>query len=444
MSITRVNVNSRLNRKRLFSRLPAVQNQQKFEGILLIIAAMFIFINAIALSLAVEGAVEFSHLKAPIIWLLLSTIAYFFLLIFLPSHDPHIFPVFALLSGWGLILLDRLAPNFLDRQALWLLIGMAGLLLASIFPKDMAMLKQYRYTWLILGLILLGATLLFGVNPSGQGLTLWLGLPLLGIVFFQPSELLKLLLIIFLASYFSERGSLFLLRKRAGIRYTLAYLAPLALMWGFCIVLLVWQQDMGAATLFFAVFVALIYLATGRLEYVLGGIFLLLIAGIAGYLVFDLVALRVDTWLNPWPEATSRGFQIVQSLYAVAAGGISGQGVAQGFPTYIPVVHSDFAFAAISEEWGYVGSLAVLTCFVILAYRGLRIASRSNQLFNLFLAAGITVMFSAQSFLIMAGATKVLPLTGVTLPFVSYGGSSLLISCLMIGLMLNLSAKDLD
>jgi cell division protein FtsW (lipid II flippase) len=435
-------MNNRPLKDRLFWRMSAVEDQQKYEGLLLIVAALFIFINAIALSLALEGAIEFSHLKAPIIWLLLSTIVYFFLLIFLPSHDPFIFPVFALLSGWGLVLLDRLAPNFLDRQALWLLIGVAGLLAASIFPKDMVLLKQYRYTWLILGMILLGATLLFGVNPSGQGLTLWLGLPLLGNVFFQPSELLKLLLIIFLASYFSERGSLFLLKKRAGIRYTLAYLVPLALMWGFCIVLLVWQQDMGAATLFFAVFIAMIFLATGRWEYVLGGSLLLVVAGIAGYLVFDLVTLRVDTWLNPWPEATSRGFQIVQSLYAVASGGISGQGVAQGYPNYIPVVHSDFAFAAISEEWGYVGSLSVLICFAILAYRGLRIASRTNQLFNLFLAAGITVMFSAQSFLIMAGVTKVLPLTGVTLPFVSYGGSSLLISCVMVGLMLNLSAKD--
>jgi len=443
MTTTRVSRSNRQYGKRLFRRFSAIEDRQKYEGLLLIVAAIFIFTNAIALSLAIEGAIVFSHLKAPIIWTILSTAAYIFLFIYLPSHDPYVLPVFALLSGWGLILLDRLAPNFLDRQVLWLVIGMAGLLLASIFPKDMAMLKQYRYTWLILGLILLGATLLFGVNPSGQGLTLWLGLPFLGNVFFQPSELLKLLLIIFLASYFSERGSLFLLQKRAGVRYTLAYLAPLALMWGFCVILLVWQQDMGAATLFFAVFVSLIYLATGRWEYVLAGSFLLIIAGIAGYLIFDLVALRVDTWLNPWPEATSRGFQIVQSLYAVASGGISGQGVAQGFPIYIPVVHSDFAFAAISEEWGLVGSLSVLVCFAILAYRGLRIASRSKQLFNLFLAAGLTVMFSVQSFLIMAGATKVLPLTGVTLPLVSYGGSSLLISCLMIGLMLNLSARDL-
>ncbi len=437
-------MNNWLNMKPIFRRITAVEGRQKHEGLLLIVAAVFIFTNAVALSLAFEGAIVFSHLKAPIIWLLLSTLAYFFLLIFLPSHDPFIFPVFALLSGWGLILLDRLAPNFLDRQALWLLIGVASLLLVSIFPKDMVWLKQYRYTWLFIGLILLGATLLFGVNPSGQGLTLWLELPIFGNVFFQPSELLKLLLIIFLASYFSERGSLFILKKRAGIRYTLAYLAPLVLMWGFCIVLLVWQQDMGAATLFFAVFVALIYLATGRWEYVLGGGFLLTVAGIAGYLVFDLVSLRVDTWLNPWPEATSRGFQIVQSLYAVASGGISGQGVGQGFPIYIPVVHSDFAFAAISEEWGYVGALGVLVCFAILAFRGLRIASRSKQLFNLFLVAGITVMFTVQTFLIMAGVTKVLPLTGVTLPFMSYGGSSLLISCLMIGLMLNLSAKGID
>ena len=226
-----------------------------------------------------------------------------------------------------------------------------------------------------------------------------------------------------------------------GLRPTFAYLAPLLLMWGFCLVLLVWQQDLGAATLFFTVFLVLLYLATGKWQYITLGFVLLLLAGLIGYFAFDLVALRIDTWLNPWIEADSRGFQIVQSLFAVASGGIFGQGVSQGYPTYIPVVHSDFAFAAIAEEWGLIGSLTILCCFAVLAFRGIHIASKSNRLFNLFLAIGITVVFCTQAFLIMAGVTKLLPLTGVTLPFVSYGGSSFVMSSLMIGLLLNLSTR---
>ena len=411
------------------------------EALLLLLAGVFVFVNAISLSLAKDGEVLLAHLYPSIIWSVLITTAFFFITYLRPDHDSYLFPIIALLSGWGLVLLDRLAPNFLQRQIIWLTIGMAVLILATNFPRDLTILRRYRYTWLIAGLILLAATLIFGVNPSGQGATLWLKAPFLWNVFFQPSELLKFLLVIFLASYFDERRRLFLIQTRSGVRRWLAYLAPLALMWGFCIVLLVWQRDLGAASLFFAVFIALLYLATGEHLYVIGGLVLLTIAGILGYFAFDVVALRIDTWVNPWPEADSRGFQIIQSLYAVASGGISGQGVALGYPDYIPVVHSDFAFAAISEEWGLIGGVAVLVLFAFIAYRGMLIAGRSTNGFNLFLASGITILISMQAFLIMAGVTKLLQLTGVTLPFVSYGGSSLLFSCVMIGLLLNISSQ---
>jgi cell division protein FtsW len=360
----------------------------------------------------------------------------------LPVHDPLLLPIFGLLSGWGLVLIDRLASNFLDRQVLWLALAAMAMLTVAILPRNLRILRRYRYTWLFFGVLLLGATLIYGVNPSGQGATLWLQVPFLGRVFFQPSELLKLLLVVFLASYLDERQHLLQLGGGRGASGVIAYLAPLAAMWGFCIVVLIWQQDLGAATLFFIVFLALIYLATGDWRYVAGGVALLLLAGVLGYIAFDVVALRIDTWLNPWPEFDTRGFQIVQSLYAVAAGGVVGQGVGQGFPTFVPVVHSDFAFAAIAEEWGLVGSFTVVTCFALLAYRGLRIASTARRQFRMYLAAGITVVFSAQALLIMGGVSKMLPLTGVTLVFVSYGGSSLLMSSIMIGLLLNLSSRE--
>jgi cell division protein FtsW (lipid II flippase) len=318
---------------------------------------------------------------------------------------------------------------------------MIALLITAIYLKNLSILRRFRYTWLILGLLLLAGTFVFGVNPSGFGAALWLQVPLVGQVFFQPSELLKILLVIFLASYFDERGRILRLRQASTLRSWLAYLAPIGLMWGFCMLLLVWQKDLGAAVLFFSVFSVLLYLALGDWRTVVVGGFLMIAAAVIGYFAYDVVALRIDTWINPWREFDSRGFQIVQSLYSVASGRILGAGIGQGSPTYVPVVHSDFAFSAISEEWGLIGALAIIACLGILAFRGIRVASLTSRPFYLFLAAGITLVIAIQAIMIMAGVTRILPLTGVTLPFVSYGGSSLLISCIMVGLLLNLSSK---
>ncbi|MBK6327549.1 MAG: FtsW/RodA/SpoVE family cell cycle protein [Chloroflexi bacterium] len=417
----------------------AQEQNGRRQALLLLIVAAFVLTNAAALSLAVDGALRWSHVWAPLVWLGLVGVAHGVLHRFKPRRDPFIFPLAALLTGWGLVLIDRLAANFLARQVIWLVLGTAVLLAITTLPHNLRLLRRYRYTWLSGGLLLLAATLIFGVNPSGYGAALWLPVPFIGQVYFQPSELLKLLLIIFLASYFDEREAMLAASKQNGWAGILSYLAPLLLMWGFCIVLLVWQRDLGAATLFFIVFLALLYMATGDIRFVLAGSGLMLLAGIFAYFAFDLVALRVNAWWNPWPDAADRAFQIVQSLYALAAGGILGQGVGQGFPIYIPVVHSDFIFAAIAEEWGLVGSLSTVLIFVLLAYRGLRLALMARRPFQRYLAAGITILISAQALLIMSGVTKLLPLTGVTLPLISYGGSSMLINSAMIGLLLYMS-----
>jgi len=424
---------------RLFALEEAQEQNGRRQGALLLIVAAFVLVNAIGLSLAVDGALRWQHLWAPAVWLLLMGAAHGVLHRFKPQRDPFFLPLIALLTGWGLVLIDRLAANFLARQVIWLVLGTAVLLTIAILPRNLRLLRRYRYTWLTGGLLLLAATLLFGVNPSGYGAALWLPVPLIGQVYFQPSELLKLLLIVFLASYFDEREALLSTSRQQGWTGILSYLAPLLLMWGFCMVLLVWQRDLGAATLFFIVFLALLYMATGDGRFVLAGGGLLLLAGVFAYFAFDLVALRIDAWWNPWPDADDRAFQIVQSLYALAAGGVLGQGVGQGFPVYIPVVHSDFVFAAIAEEWGLVGSLGIVMVFVLLAYRGMRLALLARRPFQRYLAAGITILISAQAVLIMAGVTKLLPLTGVTLPLISYGGSSMLISSAMMGLLLYMS-----
>lgn len=410
------------------------------ERLLLLLAAAFVLVNAAALSLVREGRVTGSHLWGPAVWLVLMAGAHFALQRLRPQRDPFLLPLLALLMGWGIVLIDRLAPNFLGRQVIWIGLSTAVMVFIAVRPKNLRWLRRYRYTWLFSGLALLAATLLFGVNPTGFGAALWLPLP--GPVYFQPSELLKLLLVVFLASYFDEREGLMRLSRRGSLLASLPYLAPLLLMWGFCMILLVWQQDLGAATLFFMTFLALLYLATGSKRYMLGGLVLLLLAGIFAYWFFPVVTLRIDAWWNPWPDADNRAFQIVQSLYALASGGVLGQGVGQGFPNYIPVVHSDFAFAAIAEEWGLVGSLSVVAIFALLAYRGMRIALMGSRPFQTYLAAGITILFSIQVLLIMGGVTKLLPLTGVTMPFVSYGGSSLLVGSMMAGLLLYLSGKD--
>jgi cell division protein FtsW (lipid II flippase) len=423
----------------------AQEQNGRREGLLLLLAAAFIGINALGLSLSLTGTVSGQHLWAPAAWVGVIGISHFLLHRYKPHRDPYIFPLFAFLSGWGLILIDRLAANFLSRQVIWLVLATAVFLIVSILPKNLRWLRRYRYSWLILGLLLLAATLIFGVNPSGYGAALWLPIPFFGQVYFQPSELLKLLLIIFLASYFEEREELLRVSTRKGLLGSLPYLTPLLLMWGFCIILLVWQRDLGAATIFFVVFLTLLYLATSERRYVILGMGLMAIASIFAYFAFqDLVALRIDAWWNPWPDANDRAFQIVQSLYALASGHIFGQGVGQGSPYYIPVVHSDFVFAAIAEEWGLIGSIGVIICFLLLTYRGLKLAILAQRPFYQYLAAGITILFTVQTLLIMGGVTKLLPLTGVTLPFVSYGGSSLLISSVMLGLLMFISGTVED
>lgn len=413
------------------------------ERLLLVLAAAFVTLNRLGLLLVRhEGLVALWPL---VIWIAGAGIMHIVLNILLPWRDPFIVPIALLLSGWGLTLIARLAPPFLARQTIWLLLSIIAATAIAALPPGLRLLRRYRYTWLLVGLVLLSLTLAFGVNPSGDVYAprLWLGL---AGIYFQPSEPLKLLLIVFLASYLADKREMIVTDQTRLGRWSipaLPYISPMLLMWGFCMILLIWQRDLGAASLFFLVFLAMLYVSTGQAGYALGGLILLGLAGSIGYRLFGVVRLRVDTWLNPWPEASDRAYQIVQSLLAVAAGGVMGQGVGQGSPTYVPVVHSDFVFVAIAEEWGLAGTLAVVACLAILVLRALYIATQNSQHpFRSLLAVGIGISVGIQSLLIMAGTLKITPLTGVTLPFLSYGGSSLLSSFTMIGLLLRLSDPE--
>ncbi|MEE8389394.1 MAG: FtsW/RodA/SpoVE family cell cycle protein, partial [Anaerolineae bacterium] len=366
--------------------------------------------------------------------------AHIFLNRHLPHRDPLLLPVAALLTGWGLLLIGRLAINFFLRQAVWLLISTAVLLTIVWFSRDLRWLRRFRYTWLLGGLALLAATLVFGVNPSGYGLRLWLGV---GGIYFQPSELLKLLMIVYLASYLAERGELLVSERWHVGRWRLpplAYVGPLLVMLGLAVVLLAWQQDLGAAMLFFFTFLAMLYLATGQWKYAAAGLALFAMVGLIGYQFSSRIALRIDGWLNPWPDAADRAFQIVQSLLAFGAGGIFGRGLGLGDPTYIPAVHTDFIFAAIGEEFGLAGTLVVVALVGVLLLRGFRAAARATRPFERFLASGLTSGLVIQAWVIMAGNAKLAPIAGVTLPFISYGGSSLLTSFIALALLLRISS----
>ena len=249
-----------------------------------------------------------------------------------------------------------------------------------------------------------------------------------------------------MASYLAEKRELLVLTDlRIGrLRLPpLPYLGPLLLMWGFSLILLIWQQDLGAALLFLSAFLSMIYVATGRQFYVWAGLGMLLAIAVAGYYLFDRIQLRGDIWLDPWSDPRGQAYQIVQSLLAFAGGRLLGTGVGLGHPTpYIPVVHTDFVFAAIGEEWGMAGALGLLLVLVVLVVRGLRAAMRARTPFVSLLAAGLSAMLGWQSVVILGGTTKLIPLTGITLPFVSYGGSSMLVSCIMVGLLIRASAAS--
>lgn len=416
---------------------------KSFRWALLALACGFVLAGYTTLALLRPGAPALW--SGFCLWLLAAVGGAFLLELKLPARDPYLYPAVMLLSGWGLLAIERLAPAFAERQAIWLVPAMASMLLAAIFPQALRWLRGYRYVLLTVALALLLATIAVGTNPSGfeAAPRLWLGL---GGVYFQPAEAMKVILVAFFASYLAEQSATMraLLGKApAGMNLSPRLLGPILLMWLLALLILLWQRDLGTAMLIFIVFMLLLYVASGDWRIIAAAVMLVLLAAFAAYFLFDLVQLRVDIWVDPWADADGRAYQIVQSLMAFAAGGIFGSGLGMGAPGYIPVAHSDFIFAAIAEEWGLLGIIALVSCYGLLAWRGFAIAlQRAGSAFGQLLAVGLTLMLVAQALMIMAGVLKLLPLTGLTLPFISYGGSSLLVSFFMVGILLRLSASE--
>ncbi len=371
--------------------------------------------------------------------------------------DEVLLPAAAFLGGIGLLVMERLPQDLVvqeigpwtmglgDLQLLWLGIALAVVTTIAVAFRSDRWLRLYKYTWAAAGLVVLALTFVFGSDVNGSRLTLQIG-PLSG----QPSELLKVILVVFFAAYLAEyRVLLADARVRVVGSLTvppLPYLAPIAAMLALALGIVVIQRDLGAALLFYAVFLALLFLATGRLTDVVLG--LLLFA--AGFLVlaaiFPHVQQRIAIWLDPWADPLGGGFQLIQALHAFARGGLVGTGLGAGLPEIagrppIPAVHTDFPLAAIGEELGMTGVLAVLAAYLVLVERGLRIAASSRDDFRALLAAGLALVIGVQAAIIAGGNLKLIPLTGITLPLISYGGSSLLANAIVVGMLLALSDR---
>jgi len=369
------------------------------------------------------------------------------------GEDQLLLPLAALLAGIGLVMTRRLEPDLTARygamyggialkQVIWVFSGVVMLALVSFVPWRMRWLKHYRYSWLLLGLLLVVIAAVFGVERNGA--RLWLNL---GPFQLQPVEVLKILLVVYLATYLDDRRALI---DRGTFRLwglrlpPLPYILPLVLIWGLTIGLIVIQKDLGAALLFFTIFLSMLYLVTGRASYVVVGLLAFTIGAAALYPLFGHVRVRVDAWQNPWADPLGKGYQMVQALYALANGGWAGTGLGRGNPTMVPESHTDFMFTSIGEELGLAGAIALLICYGLFAFRGYQIALRTRDSFQQLLAVGLTTAIVAQALIITAGTTNLIPLTGITLPFVSYGGSSTLINFAMVGILLRISAAQKD
>ena len=364
----------------------------------------------------------------------------------LPHSDVLLLPLVTLLTGIGLLMIFRLTyniegvENLATTQALWILIGSGGMFVMVLFFRNYHRLFDYKYLFAFAGVFLIASTF----TPLGyevNGARLWVDL---GPVNFQPSEFARIALIVFFAGYLAEKRDLLAATSTTvlGIQIpAVKYFGPVALVWAASLGLLVFEKDLGSSLLFFAVPLLMLYAATGRIAYIILGTVLFSVGSFVTFLLFDHVQVRVQAWLDPWKQPDSTGFQILQSIFNIADGGLLGTGLGAGYAQTIPEVETDFVFSAIASELGLLGATAVLLAFLIFVYRGTKIALLAEDDASKLLAFGLTAMFALQTLVIVGGVTKAIPLTGITLPFVSYGGSSVLGNFILTGLLLLVSEK---
>ena len=370
--------------------------------------------------------------------------------------DQLLLPLVGTVGGIGLIFLNRLPQDLagtsafgvqLDMaatQLVWFGIGVVAMLAVAIGLRDDGLLRHYKYTWAMAGAALLVITFVFGTELYGA--RLWLNV---GPVQFQPGEFIKILLVVFIAGYLADNRALLTeATARIGpIRIPpWPYLLPMIAIFVMVMLMVVIMKDLGTALLFFGIFLTMLFVATGRRSYVLIGLLLFLAGSFVAYEAFGHVHDRIDVWLNPFANPSGPAYQTVQAIYAFSRGGLFGDGLGRGLLPGVggsfPAIQTDFIFATIAEEIGLVGAFALLALALLLVFRGLRVAILAHDDFSAMLAVGLTASLGLQTLIIVGGNAKLIPLTGVTFPFVSYGGSSLLASFIVVGLLLSISHRS--
>ena len=369
-----------------------------------------------------------------------------------PYADPYLLPITALLTAIGVIVIYRLDEDDAGRQALWVVIGVGVFALTLLaLRRDYRVLENYKYLFGIGSIALLALPALPGIGKTINGARLWVDV---GPVQFQPGELAKIFLIVFLAGYLRDK-------REVLAQFRLKDFGPLFLIWGAAMLVLIQTRDLGSALLYFGIFLAMLYVATGRGVFVAGGVVLFVLGATAVYRVVTHVEERVTIWLHPWttepvPCAVTGGealrqdcgsFQLVKSLYSIANGGFGGTGLGRGTFTntdgnpIIPYLNTDFIYSAIAQELGLIGACGLLLVYMVFVTRGMRTALLAQDGFSKLLAAGLTFGFALQTFIIVGGVLRVIPLTGITLPFVSYGGSSVVANFVLLALLLLVSNR---
>jgi peptidoglycan glycosyltransferase len=356
-----------------------------------------------------------------------------------PHADGLLLPLAAMLNGLGYVIIARVTPELADSQAAWTFIGIGAFSATLVLFRDLRSFAQYRYTLALVGVALLMLPLIPGLGITVNGARIWLSV---GPFSIQPGEFAKIVLAAFLSGYLVDKRDLLAISNRSIGPLNipdLKHFGPLLLALGVALMVMVFQRDLGSSLLFFTLFLVTVYVATGRAAYVLTGLTLFSVAAYGSWRSFSHVQQRVDIWLDPFADAKGDGYQIVEAWFALADGGLTGAGLGSGTPTKVPYVETDMIFAAVGEELGLLGATAVLVAFMFYVSSGFRVAATTDNDFEKLLAAGLTALVGFQAFIILAGVLRLLPLTGVTLPYMSYGGSSLISNYIILALLVRIS-----
>lgn len=410
--------------------------RRNIELILLCVAAPLVVLPFAMLAINEGQALNETTLGVPVGIFVAFVVAHLAVRKWAKDADPAILPLTFAISGIGITFVTRLAPDLAMRQVMWLFLGVFCMVLVLIFVRNVDKLANYKYTLLLLGLLLFLSPLLPGIGHEEYGSRIWLKL---GSFSFQPGELAKILIVLFLAGYLAQNRemlSVFTWRLGPFRLPDIRTLLPLLVMWVLAMLIVVFEKDLGSALVLFFLFLIMLYISSGKKFYLVIGLGLATIAAIGLYFMFSHVQTRVNIWLDPFKDASGSGYQLVQSLYSIADGGLFGTGIGRGLSENIPVVESDFIFTAIAEEAGLLGAAGLLLLYLCFSIRGFVTAARAKSDVSSLVAVGLTSTIVLQAFIIVGGVTRLIPLTGITLPFVSQGGSSLLASFISVGFLL--------